>query len=125
MQHHENDKIGPLLKQSYEILYGKDLSPKERQVLLQRYGCAGWTEDVILTALGLGANRGFVEVGAGNGQWARVLTDRFKQIIENREPLLSTLLFSDRSNPFDSLLASQSLLRFSHLQHKSPRPPIR
>jgi hypothetical protein len=70
-------KVGELLLRSYEILYGPDTHPQQRQAFLQQYGCTGWTEEVIITLLELGASRGFVEIGAGNGQWARILTDRY------------------------------------------------
>lgn len=71
--------ITALVKKSYEILYGPNLMPVDRQNFLQQYGCTGWTEEVIVTLLELGASRGFVEIGAGNGQWARVLNDRYQE----------------------------------------------
>ncbi len=72
-------EITSLVEKSYEILYGPHLMPVDRQNFLQQYGCTGWTEEVIVTLLKLGATRGFVEIGAGNGQWARVLNDRYQE----------------------------------------------
>jgi hypothetical protein len=69
--------VGNLLKRSYEILYGPNLGPQDRQNFLQQYGCTGWTEAGLVTLLELGASRGFVEIAAGNGQWARILNDRY------------------------------------------------
>lgn len=70
---------GEALKAVFEIMYGKGIRPQDRQDFLARYGCTGWTEDVIVHLLNLAENRGFVEIGAGNGQWSRVLTDRYNQ----------------------------------------------
>ena len=72
-------EITALVEKSYEILYGPNLMPIDRQNFLQQYGCTGWTEEVIVTLLERGASRGFVEIGAGNGQWARVLNDRYQE----------------------------------------------
>lgn len=68
---------GKLLQRSYEIIYGKNIQPQDRQDFLQRYGCTGWTEEVLETLLALSDRRGIVEIGAGHGQWARILTDRY------------------------------------------------
>ncbi len=42
-----------------------------------KYGCTGYTEEIILYLLDNFASRGIIEVGAGNGQWARTLNDSF------------------------------------------------
>ena len=44
----------------------------------QRYGCTGWTPEMLDRMLELGKDRGFVEIGAGHGQWARALMDADK-----------------------------------------------
>jgi hypothetical protein len=77
----QGDKVaaGGMLKRSFEIIYGSNLKPQDRQDFLQRYGCTGWTEEIVSTLLDLAARRGIVEIGAGHGQWSRVLTDRYKQ----------------------------------------------
>lgn len=75
----EQKAVGDLLKQSYELLYGPGVDSQYRQSFLERYGCTGWTEDVLVHLLELGATRGFVEIGAGNGQWARILNDRYNE----------------------------------------------
>ena len=76
----DRQRIGALLQQSYNILYGSNLLPQHRQDFLQQYGCTAWTEPVLLELLELGASRGLVEIGAGHGQWARVLNDRFQEL---------------------------------------------
>ena len=75
----DQKRVGTLLKRSYELLYGPGVLPQDRQSFLERYGCTGWTEDILVNLLELDATRGFVEIGAGNGQWARVLNDRFRE----------------------------------------------
>jgi hypothetical protein len=77
----QGDKVaaGAMLKRSFEIIYGTNLKPQDRQDFLQRYGCTGWTEEIVTVLLDLAATRGIVEIGAGHGQWSRVLNDRYKQ----------------------------------------------
>jgi len=57
------------------ITYGKGLTPQDREDFLARYGCTGWTLEVLETILELAKDRGVVEIGAGHGQWARALND--------------------------------------------------
>lgn len=94
--------IRSLHEQFCAIAYGSGVTPQEREdfvvvsaisvlviqanlsmisslttgVITQRYGCTGWTDDVLDALFELGDSRGYVEIGAGNGQWARALTDR-------------------------------------------------
>lgn len=73
-------QMGALQQAWLDVVYGKGMTLKHRQEFLERYGCAGWTEMALLTLLELGSSRnGIVEMGAGNGQWARVLTDRYNK----------------------------------------------
>jgi hypothetical protein len=87
--HEKNQALAAsLLTRIYTILYGinnnvdsttssqMSFSPQDRQDFLQRYGCTGWTEHILMVLLELGQDRGLVEMGAGQGQWARALTDR-------------------------------------------------
>lgn len=71
-----------------ETVYGPGVTLPDRQAFLERYGCTGWTNEVLEALMEIGGGGGFtsggsgsgyVEIGAGNGQWARVLTDRYKQ----------------------------------------------
>lgn len=56
-----------------------------------QYGCTGYTEEIINYLLHNFASRGIIEVGAGNGQWARVLNDLYnKQTRENGNAITST-----------------------------------
>lgn len=70
-------QVGALLRRTYEILYGLGVTPRDRQLFLERYGCTGYTDEVLDAIVEVaGDERGIVEIGAGNGQWARALTDR-------------------------------------------------
>jgi hypothetical protein len=101
----QGDKMaaGRMLKSSFEIIYGSNLEPQERQDFLQRYGCTGWTEQVVETLLELGERRGIVEMGAGHGQWARVLTDRYKQ--QRQQQQLQSSPNTRSTKHFDFVLA--------------------
>jgi hypothetical protein len=101
----QGDKVaaGAMLKRSFEIIYGTNLKPQDRQDFLQRYGCTGWTEDIVTVLLDLAEQRGIVEIGAGHGQWSRVLTDRYKQQQKALSSLPNTTPTS--SKHFDFVLA--------------------
>jgi hypothetical protein len=75
--------IRSLHEQFCAIAYGSGVTPQEREDFVVRYGCTGWTDDVLDALFELGDSRGYVEIGAGNGQWARALTDRYKQELLN------------------------------------------
>jgi hypothetical protein len=93
--HHQ--EIRALVLDLYRVLYGEGVTPSSRQEFLERYGCTGWTPDALgallrwataPTTMGRIAGcsssicnnsspRGIVEIGAGNGQWARAITDHY------------------------------------------------
>jgi hypothetical protein len=102
-------ELSRLQVQWLETVYGPGVTLADRQAFLERYGCTAWTDeilDVLLVEYGhlpSGAtaspnksrmtgdaggqyHRGFVEIGAGNGQWARVLTDRHRALTPNQQP---------------------------------------
>ena len=59
-----------------QIAYGKGITAEMRQNYLIKYGCTAWTDQVMTKLLEIGKHRGFVECGAGNGQWAKNLNNR-------------------------------------------------
>jgi len=79
----KRQRVDELVNKSYALLYGKNLTPFHRQSFLERYGCTGWTDDILKELLSLGSKRGFVEIGAGNGQWARALTEFYQDQVKN------------------------------------------
>jgi len=72
-------QLASLLEQLYDLLYGKGTTPRDRQDFLEQYGCTGWTEEILETLTIAAKGRGMVEIGAGNGQWARALTYYYSQ----------------------------------------------
>jgi hypothetical protein len=103
----QGDKVaaGAMLKRSFEIIYGANLKPQDRQDFLQRYGCTGWTEDIVTVLLDLAKERGIVEIGAGHGQWSRVLTDRYKQQQQKEQQSSTSPNTPKSSKHFDFVLA--------------------
>jgi len=96
----DTEYVRGLHDQFCEIAYGKGVTPQMREDFVivssktyiwddvfikcltlstpsQRYGCTGWTDKVLNALIELANSRGFVEIGAGNGQWARALTERY------------------------------------------------
>jgi len=72
----DQSKMNALLEEMNALVYGKGVSPQDREDFLMRFGCTGHTSDILDYLVNdVGKDRGFVEVGAGNGQWARALTD--------------------------------------------------
>ena len=68
-------KLHSILDEMHTLLYGKGVTPQVREDFLIQNGCTGYTPAVLEYLVELGKDRGFVEIGAGNGQWARALTD--------------------------------------------------
>ena len=66
-----------LANQIAETAYGKGVTAEMRQKYLLKYGCTAWTKDVIEELVAVGSGRGFVEIGCGNGQWARKISETF------------------------------------------------
>jgi hypothetical protein len=74
-------------KEWLDTVYGPEVTLRDRQHFLEEYGCTGWTDEVLDMLMEIGASSGFVEIGAGNGQRARVLTDRYQQQQDSRDKL--------------------------------------
>jgi hypothetical protein len=58
-----------------EVAYGRGISAQKRQAHLEKYGCAQYTTEALETIARVVADRGIVELGAGNGQWTKVLRE--------------------------------------------------
>ena len=94
------------------------MSPVLTHENTQRYGCTGWTDDVLSTLLELAESRGIVEIGAGNGQWARALSDFYTENSQNR------VLAAAGSN-FDFVLAYDDMTELPlspQVYHKHTQP---
>jgi hypothetical protein len=88
--------VTKLSKDVFELLYGKGVTPQQREDFLIRYGCTGWTSQVVETVIEVCQCRGLVEIGAGHGQWSRILNDTY-----NKEESSS----SSRRKQFDFVVA--------------------
>ncbi|KAL7540688.1 hypothetical protein ACHAXR_011477 [Thalassiosira sp. AJA248-18] len=64
-----------ILKQMNSIVYGDGVTPQKREDFLMQYGCTGFTDSILQYLVDIFGQRGIIEVGAGNGQWARALSD--------------------------------------------------
>ena len=92
--------IAETFSELYEVLYGPGCTPQTRNAFLERYGCTGWTDELLDRILDLSRDRGVVEIGAGNGQWTRALNDRFQR---GQRGFIFSLAFDDHSQlPLDS-----------------------
>jgi hypothetical protein len=67
-----------------EVAYGKGITPQIREDFLTKYGCSGWTDDILDLLIDLGKDRGYIEMAAGHGQWARALTDRYNEVVQEK-----------------------------------------
>jgi hypothetical protein len=94
------EAIRDIHQQVCEIAFGKGVTPQIREDFVVKYGCTGWTEEVLDALVDLADSRGFVEIGAGHGQWTRALTTRHE-----RQHVTSTLDRNNTSKVFDFVLA--------------------
>jgi hypothetical protein len=63
-----------------QVVFGKEItSIAQRQAFVEEYGCTGWTDEVLGLILDRAGDRGVVEIGAGNGQWARRLAAAYAE----------------------------------------------
>jgi hypothetical protein len=69
--------IAKLQKQWLDTAYGPGVTLADRRQFLERYGCTGFTDQVLDCILDQHQSAGIVEIGAGNGQWARALSERY------------------------------------------------
>mmetsp|Transcript_16356 Transcript_16356/g.35529 ORF Transcript_16356/g.35529 Transcript_16356/m.35529 type:complete len:435 (+) Transcript_16356:41-1345(+) len=77
------ERINAIFQRISSIAYGEGVTPQAREDFLIRYGCTGWTEDVLDYIVALASDRGIVEIGSGNGQWARAILDRHEEMVSN------------------------------------------
>lgn len=74
------ERIGRVFEEISAIAYGEGITPQMREDFLVKYGCTAWTEDVLAYLVKIGEGRGIVEIGAGNGQWARAIKDYYERL---------------------------------------------
>lgn len=67
------------------IAYGGGNTPQMRADFLAKYGCTGYTPEILKYITELCIQRGIVEIGAGNGQWARAIRDYHQSFIKEQQ----------------------------------------
>uniref|UniRef100_A0A7S0AKQ2 Uncharacterized protein n=1 Tax=Minutocellus polymorphus TaxID=265543 RepID=A0A7S0AKQ2_9STRA len=95
----DTQRINAVFEKISSIAYGVGVKPQDREDFLVKYGCTGWTDDMITHLLRLGKDRGFVEVGAGNGQWAREIQDKYKEQCASGD-----IILANRTKNFEFIL---------------------
>ncbi|KAG7363794.1 hypothetical protein IV203_027155 [Nitzschia inconspicua] len=85
-QQQDQQQQSVLGQELFQLVYGKGVTPQQREDFLVRYGCTGWTPDIIEYLVTIAAKRGIVEIGAGHGQWARALNDAYQQKQQQQHP---------------------------------------
>jgi len=78
-QSQDQAQMQPILHEVNELVYGNGVTPQMREEFLAQYGCVGYTSQTLKYLVeDLAKDRGILEVGCGNGQWARALDDYHK-----------------------------------------------
>mmetsp|Transcript_565 Transcript_565/g.1198 ORF Transcript_565/g.1198 Transcript_565/m.1198 type:complete len:403 (+) Transcript_565:101-1309(+) len=73
-----------ILKQMNSVVYGDGITPQAREDFLMQFGCTGFTDETLQYIVQTFGHRGVLEVGAGNGQWARALSDYYNEFVQNQ-----------------------------------------
>lgn len=109
-QSQDQQQMQPILHEVNELVYGKGVTPQIREDFLAQYGCVGHTPAIIKYLVDeLAKDRGIVEVGAGNGQWARAVNDYHNLQMKQNSP---------------SGKAFEFILAFDNMQHLPLSPKI-
>ena len=114
-QSRDSDRIRKLFEKVTEVAYGKGVTAQIREDFIANYGCTGWTADILDALVQLTQTRGIVEIGAGHGQWARAITEHYKQVVA----------IEDRIKAFDLVLAYDDMTELplsTKVYHKHTQP---
>ena len=80
----DREAIGVIASEISTIAYGPSANgtattPDSRRIFLEQHGCAKHSDVILSTIANLANERlGVVEMGCGNGQWSRILRDKYK-----------------------------------------------
>jgi hypothetical protein len=116
------EQLHSILDQMHTLLYGEGVTPQVREDFLIQNGCTGYTPEILEYLVELGKGRGFVEIGSGNGQWARALTDCHVGYCER------TLKQSSNSSKYEFVQAydnMEALPLSPEIYHKRTKPANR
>jgi hypothetical protein len=110
------EELGPLYTRKIEdILYGKGFTAKDREGYLMEYGCAAYTSEALQIIADYAGKKskyeGIIELGAGYGQWARVLSDKYQIKMKAFDSManLPQIDFSQSSNELMTKYLFQSI----------------
>ena len=99
----DTQRINAVFAKISSIAYGVGVKPQDREDFLVKYGCTGWTDDIIKQIIELGKDRGVVEVGAGNGQWSKKIQDTYKELCASGDIVANRTKNFDFILPFDDM----------------------
>lgn len=66
-----------------QVLYGKGVTMQAREEFLVKYGCAPYDDAILGKILSFG--KPIMDIGAGNGQWSKALSDRVEEKAVKRQ----------------------------------------
>uniref|UniRef100_A0A7S2ELR4 Methyltransferase domain-containing protein n=1 Tax=Ditylum brightwellii TaxID=49249 RepID=A0A7S2ELR4_9STRA len=102
------------------VAYGEGVTAQMREDFLVKYGCSAYTDEILAYLVeNLAFQRGIIEVGAGNGQWARALSDRYDEHIQKPEQREQIRKNFDFILPYDD---KTSLPLSPQIYHKHTKP---
>lgn len=80
----DQEKMNVILQNMNAIVYGEGITPQSREDRLMQYGCTGFTDDILHFIVQTYGHRGVIEVGAGNGQWSRALSEEYHRSLQKQ-----------------------------------------
>ena len=78
-KNNDQNAMKSILQEMNTVVYGKGITPQMREDFLMQYGCTGFTDDILDYLVRNYGARGLIDIGAGNGQWARALNDYYNK----------------------------------------------
>ena len=78
-KNHDQLQLTSALEKMNCVVYGEGITPQMREDFMMKYGCTGYTDDILDYMVHAYKSRGIIEVGSGNGQWARSLNDHYQK----------------------------------------------
>jgi len=118
----DQEKIQLIFDRISSIAFGKGVTPQQREDFLAKYGCTGWTIDNLNYIVDIAFQRGIIEIGAGNGQWARAIRDHHEYILKTKVKDSLIQRFGKKSDfivPYDNM---SSLPLSPKIYHQYTKP---
>jgi hypothetical protein len=72
-----------MMERISEVVNGKGITPQMREDFLIKYGCTAYTTPILDTIIQYSAEHGIIEIGAGNGQWAKALSTHHAKLLQS------------------------------------------